>query len=80
MTDQRDTFEIGVDIGGTFTDIVAFGGPAQALFTAKVLTDYQDLARGVITGVDQILSGHGIAPAQVTRVVHGTTLVTNSLI
>ena len=74
------TYEIGVDIGGTFTDIVAFGGPAQQLFTAKVLTDYQDLARGVVAGIGTILAAHAIDPAQVSRVVHGTTLVTNSLI
>ena len=73
-------YEIGVDIGGTFTDIVACGGPDGRLVSAKVLTDYQDLARGVLKGVRAILADHGIDPARVTRIVHGTTLVTNSLI
>jgi len=77
---QNQGYEIGVDIGGTFTDIVAFGGPDQSLCTAKVLTDYQDLARGVMTGIRTILRDNRIDPRQVTRVVHGTTLVTNSLI
>jgi N-methylhydantoinase A len=75
----HDGVAIGVDIGGTFTDVVAFGG-SRNLATAKVLTDYGDLARGVMGGVTQILREAQIDAALVTRVVHGTTLVTNSLI
>ena len=75
-----NTYAIGVDIGGTFTDIVALDGTSGRIAVAKVLTDYEDLARGVMTGIRQILGANQIAPARVTRVVHGTTLVTNSLI
>ena len=73
------SYAIGVDIGGTFTDIVALADSGW-LAVAKVLTDYEDLARGVMSGIGQILEENGIAPECVTRVVHGTTLVTNSLI
>jgi len=83
-TDKRrrtpETCSIGVDIGGTFTDIVAVCGQRSRIHTAKVLTDYEDLARGVIKGVQSVLRGNALDPGQVTRVVHGTTLVTNSLI
>ena len=75
-----DTYAIGVDIGGTFTDLVAFGSKSGRIAVAKVLTDYGDLARGVVAGIRQILSESEIEPASVTRVVHGTTLVTNSLL
>jgi N-methylhydantoinase A len=75
-----ETYAIGVDIGGTFTDIVAYGGRSGQVAAAKVLTDYEDLARGVMSGIERILADNGIPPAQVMRVVHGTTLVTNSLI
>jgi N-methylhydantoinase A len=74
-----DAYAIGVDIGGTFTDIVAVADSGR-LAVAKVLTDYEDLARGVMSGIGQILGESGIAPGCVKRVVHGTTLVTNSLI
>lgn len=75
-----DTCTIGVDIGGTFTDIVALEARTSRVMAAKVLTDYQDLARGVITGIQSILEQNRISPRQIARVVHGTTLVTNSLI
>jgi N-methylhydantoinase A/oxoprolinase/acetone carboxylase beta subunit len=74
------TVTIGVDIGGTFTDIVAFDAIGDRLFTGKVLTDYRDLARGVIAGIEHVMADTGIAAASIRRVVHGTTLVTNSLI
>jgi N-methylhydantoinase A len=75
-----ETYEIGVDIGGTFTDIVAVGQRSHVVLAGKVLTDYADLARGVLAGIDSVLKVHAIAPSRITRVVHGTTLVTNCLI
>ncbi len=79
-TTAARTFTVGVDIGGTFTDIAALGPGTSGILAAKVLTDYGDLARGVMTGIETLLTEHAIAPAQVARVVHGTTLVTNCLI
>lgn len=76
----RETYIIGVDIGGTFTDIVALCAQTSKILVAKVLTDYQDLARGVMAGIESVMQQNSVAPGQVTRVVHGTTLVTNSLI
>ena len=75
-----ETYELGVDIGGTFTDIVAVGARTHKVLAGKVLTDYQDLARGVLGGIARVLHDNHISPPQITRVVHGTTLVTNCLI
>ena len=72
--------EIGVDIGGTFTDVVAIDGTTGVLHAAKVLTDYEDLARGVISGVRKVIHDNHLDASSVTRLVHGTTLVTNSLL
>ncbi|OGA38395.1 MAG: hypothetical protein A3G24_12105 [Betaproteobacteria bacterium RIFCSPLOWO2_12_FULL_62_13] len=77
---ESGAYAIGVDIGGTFTDIVAYGGASGRVSAAKVLTDYEDLARGVMAGIRQVIEESRIEPAWVTRVIHGTTLVTNSLI
>ncbi|MCP1336968.1 hydantoinase/oxoprolinase family protein [Futiania mangrovi] len=71
---------IGVDIGGTFTDLVMLDEATGRLFNEKVLTTPDDPSRGVLQGISQILDKNGVAPAQVMRVIHGTTLVANALI
>ncbi|MBC5810697.1 MAG: hydantoinase/oxoprolinase family protein [Candidatus Eremiobacteraeota bacterium] len=73
-------FALGVDIGGTFTDVVVLDRATGRLAAGKVLTDYSDLAGAVVAGVRQLLHDRGIAGAGVKNVVHGTTLVTNALI
>jgi N-methylhydantoinase A len=68
---------IGVDIGGTFTDLVLLtGGRAAAL--GKTLTTPRDPSLAVAEGVARLLGE--VEPADVTEVVHGTTLVPNALI
>ncbi len=80
LTRHRKMYSIGVDIGGTFTDIALISTEKKQVFVGKVLTDYQDLARGVMTGIRSVLEQNGIEAASIGRVVHGTTLVTNCLI
>ena len=71
-------WSLGIDIGGTFTDIVAWGeGRALA---RKVLTTHDDPARGVEAGVAGMLADARIDPGAVERLVHATTLFTNTLI
>lgn len=72
--------KIGVDIGGTFTDLVMLDPQTGQLFNEKVLTTPDDPSRGVLTGISSILEKNGVAPGQVTGVIHGTTLVANALI
>jgi len=72
--------KIGVDIGGTFTDLVMLDPQSGRLFNEKVLTTPDDPSRGVLTGITSILAKNGVAPGQVTNVIHGTTLVANALI
>ncbi len=76
---SRD-FALGVDIGGTFTDLALLERSTGRLFTGKALTDYGDFSRGVIGCVERILSENGVAARAVNIVVHGTTLATNALI
>jgi N-methylhydantoinase A len=72
--------ELGVDIGGTFTDLVLLDRATGRLDAGKVLTDYDDLAGAVLQGVERLLNDRDVAGPQVGNVVHGTTLVTNALI
>jgi N-methylhydantoinase A len=73
-------FRVGVDIGGTFTDLYATDedapDAASAIRTAKVLSTPHDPSEGVLSA----LSVAGIAPADISVFVHGTTIATNALI
>src|SRR5262249_38144123 len=73
-------YSLGIDIGGTFTDIVVHDHVSGGQFSRKVLTTHDDPARGVIEGVALVLREHGLDPAAVQRTVHATTLFTNALI
>ncbi len=69
---------LAVDIGGTFTDVVL--DVDGALHTTKVLTTYDDPARGVMRGVAQVMAAAGVRLGSVHLMLHGTTLATNALI
>ena len=78
MTRTGVEVRIGVDIGGTFTDIVLERGTER--FTAKVLTTPNAPEEGVRQGLAQAMESCGVAPHEVALVIHGTTLATNALI
>ncbi|WP_454720420.1 MULTISPECIES: hydantoinase/oxoprolinase family protein [Cupriavidus] len=71
---------IGVDIGGTFTDIVALDYQSGRIHAKKVLTAYADPTQPVMDGIAALLEENGFRAAQVGRFVHATTLFTNALI
>ena len=73
------TLQIGVDIGGTFTDIVAVDGEGR-LSLAKVPSTPKDLLEGVAAAVQRVLALAGARPDAVQRFVHGTTLATNAVL
>ena len=75
MTDEA---HLGVDIGGTFTDVVLETG--GRMFSTKVLTTHAAPEDAILDGMAQVCAQAGIAPARLTRVIHGTTLATNALI
>ena len=70
---------LGVDVGGTFTDVVLAGADGR-MHTAKVPTTPSDPVVAVLHGVTAALAAAGIEPAAVTRFVHGTTLATNVIL
>jgi N-methylhydantoinase A len=77
---MRERCVLGVDIGGTFTDLVLLSEATGRVMTGKVLTRTDDLAAGVLEGVAALLARHGVPGSAVRKVVHGTTLATNALI
>src|SRR2546423_4196641 len=80
----REAVRIAVDIGGTFTDGLAATVPGGQIWVAKTLTTPRDPGEAVTTVMadllEQIANGNGNAAKAVCEVVHGTTLVTNTLI
>ncbi len=71
---------LGVDIGGTFTDLAVVDETTGALRVGKVLTTPKDPAHGVEQGIHALLDDAHLAARAVGAVVHGTTLATNALI
>ncbi|MBM09578.1 MAG: hydantoinase [Magnetovibrio sp.] len=73
-------FSLGIDIGGTFTDIVAYDHSAGRQFNRKILTSYDDPSRAVMEGIDALVKSSHLNPKETARVVHATTLFCNALI
>lgn len=71
---------VGIDVGGTFTDVVLVDDHTGEIFCTKVNTTPKDLASGVLQGVDKVLEISGKNPSQIQYLVHGTTIGTNALI
>lgn len=69
---------VGVDIGGTFTDVALVH--ADGLATCKVLTNYAQPEQAILDGIQIAADKAGIAMGDIGQVIHGTTLVTNALI
>ena len=76
MTEHQ--VRLGVDIGGTFTDVVLEAHGKS--FSTKVLTTYAAPEDAIIDGMKQVCAKAGIAPSAIGQVIHGTTLATNALI
>jgi N-methylhydantoinase A len=74
------TWRIGVDIGGTFTDFALVDEASRRIWVHKQLTSPGDPALAVLEGIPSLLAKAGAAIADVTAIVHGTTLVTNTVI
>jgi N-methylhydantoinase A len=73
-------WRIGIDIGGTFTDVAMVEVDTGRIEIAKVLTTPRDFGQGVIDGIGHGLRENAIDPARVTFLSHATTVVTNALL
>ena len=73
------SYRVGVDIGGTFTDVVLLGTDGS-VDTLKVLSTPPDYATGVIEGIEQARAAHRLATAQLTGIVHASTIASNTVL
>lgn len=79
MNAQPSTLRVGIDIGGTFTDLSVLDR-SGIVAVGKTLTTHGAPAQGVVDALDDLLRENEIDAARIGRLVHGTTLVTNALI
>ena len=75
---EAQSVRLGVDIGGTFTDVVLERGGES--YSTKVLTTYIAPENAIIDGMQQVCTKAGVMPSEIRQIIHGTTLATNALI
>ena len=73
-------YRIGIDVGGSFTDCVLLDDSSGAVFLAKTPSTPHAPALGFMQGVRALRDQYGVALAQVSALVHGTTVGTNAVV
>src|SRR5688500_4651815 len=76
---SKRQFEVGVDIGGTFTDVVCRSASGE-LKLVKIPTTRANPSAGVLHALEHMVSAWDVAPASIARFVHGTTVATNAVL
>ena len=74
------SYSVAVDVGGTFTDIVLCDTATNTQWVHKTPSTPSDPSVGFMTGVAEILATNGVSPEDVARILHGTTIATNSVL
>lgn len=80
MSDVTPHYRLGVDIGGTFTDVLVFDDASGALTSLKVPSNRQDPEQAILIGLDALRDRHQIDPGKIGYFSHGTTLGVNTLL
>ncbi|WP_328858466.1 hydantoinase/oxoprolinase family protein [Williamsia herbipolensis] len=73
-------YRLGVDVGGTFTDVLLLEETSGSTFRAKTPSTPADQSVGVLNGVTKVCTDAGIDPGQIDQVLHGTTVATNAIL
>ncbi len=71
---------LGVDVGGTFTDLILLDESKGKVWSAKVPSTPADSSVGVLNGIEKICREAGITPSEISEVMHGTTVATNTVL
>jgi N-methylhydantoinase A len=74
------SYRLGVDVGGTFTDLILVNEQTGDFFSAKVPSTPHDSSIGVLNGIERVCQNAGIDPNEITHVMHGTTVATNTIL
>lgn len=79
-TKNSPSYRLGVDVGGTFTDLLLIDERSGETYSAKVPSTPKDSSIGVLNGIAKICDQHGINPERIGHVMHGTTVATNTVL
>src|SRR3954470_10789308 len=74
------SYRLGVDVGGTFTDVLLVEEGSGSTWRAKTASTPADQAVGVLNGIGQVCAAAGIDLSEVAQVLHGTTVATNAIL
>src|SRR5690625_4641221 len=74
------SYRLGVDVGGTFTDILLVNEDTGETHRTKTASTPDDQSVGVLRGIHDVCREAGVAPAEVVDVLHGTTIATNAIL
>jgi N-methylhydantoinase A len=74
------SYRLGVDVGGTFTDLILVNELTGDFFSAKVPSTPHDSSIGVLHGIERVCKTARIDPGKITHVMHGTTVATNTIL
>ena len=74
------SYRLGVDVGGTFTDVLLVDEDSGSTWRAKTASTPQDQAIGVLTGIGKACAQAGIELSEIAQVLHGTTVATNAIL
>jgi N-methylhydantoinase A len=74
------SYRLGVDVGGTFTDLLLFHQGTGAFWRHKTPSTPHDSSEGIMNGLEAICAQAGIAPADIEYFLHGTTVATNAVL
>ena len=74
------TYRLGVDVGGTFTDLLLFNQDNGEFWRHKTPSTPHDSSEGILNGVTAVCEKGGIAPSDLEFFLHGTTVATNAVL
>src|SRR4029079_3086354 len=74
------SFRLGVDVGGTFTDVLLVNSDSGETWRTKTASTPQDQSIGVLRGIGKVCDDAGIAHTEIAQVLHGTTVGTNAIL
>jgi N-methylhydantoinase A len=73
-------YRLGVDVGGTFTDILLIDQESGQTFRAKTPSTPHDQSIGVLAGIEKACALAGVSPDDIGEILHGTTVATNAIL
>ncbi len=80
MTALRTRYRIGIDVGGTFTDLMVLNAETGAVHALKTPTTPADPSEGLLAGIAEAADRFGFGPGEVGFILHGTTIATNAVL